>query len=110
MSREGLPAATRFLVIALSLLYALAALAGPVLVDFGSTRDVVLWMVLLLSGAAFLLVGQLLTPSGTISAVLVSIGAVLGGLPLFWTLLVPVAVAAVIACSIAVARRDAAPA
>ena len=36
--------------------------------------------------------------------------AVLGVLPLFWTVLVPVAVAAVIACSIALARRDAAPA
>ena len=110
MSREGLPAATRFLVIALSLLYALAAVAGPLLIDFDSTRDVVLWMVLLLVGAALLLAGQLLTPPGALSALLVSIGAVLGGLPLFWTLLVPVAVAAVIACSIALARRDAAPA
>ena len=111
MSREGLASATRFLVIALSLLYALAAVAGPVLVDFDSTRDVVLWMALLLSGAAFLLVGQLLAPARQRSPrLLVSIGAVLGGLPLFWTLLVPVAVAAVIACSIALARRDAAPA
>ena len=65
---------------------------------------------LLLCGAALLLAGQLLTPPGALSALLVSIGAVLGGLPLFWTLLVPVAVAAVIACSIALARRDAAPA
>ena len=110
MSREGLPSATRFLVIALSLLYALAAVAGPFLIDFDSTRDVVLWMGLLLVGAALLLAGQLLAPSGARSALLVSIGAVLGGLPLFWTLLVPVAVAAVVACSIAVARRDAAPA
>ncbi len=110
MSREGLPSATRFLVIALSLLYALAAVAGPFLIDFDSTRDVVLWIGLLLSGAALLLAGQLLTPPGALSALVVSIGAVLGGLPLFWTLLVPVAVAAVIACSIALARRDAAPA
>ena len=110
MSREGLPSATRFLVIALSLLYALAAVAGPFLIDFDSTRDVVLWIGLLLVGAALLLAGQLLAPPGALSALLVSIGAVLGGLPLFWTLLVPVAVAAVIACSIAVARRDAAPA
>jgi ABC-type uncharacterized transport system permease subunit len=110
MSREGLPSATRFLVIALSLLYGLAAVAGPLLIDFDSTRDVVLWIGLLLVGAALLLTGQLLTPPGALSAVLVSIGAVLGGLPLFWTLLVPVAVAAVVACSIAVARRDTAPA
>ena len=110
MSREGLPSATRFLVIALSLLYLLGAVAGPFLIDFDSTRDVVLWMGLLLVGAALLLAGQLLAPPGVLSALLVSIGAVLGGLPLFWTLLVPVAVAAVVACSIAVARRDAAPA
>ena len=54
-----------------------------------------------------MLVGQLTLPRGRPSALLVSIGAVLGGLPLFWTLLVPVAVAAVIACSIALARRPA---
>lgn len=110
MSREGLPSATRFLVIALSLLYALAAVAAPLLTDFGSTRDLVVWMVLLLVGTALLLAGQLLAPPGALSASLVSIGAVLGVLPLFWTVLVPVAVAAVIACSIALARRDAAPA
>ena len=108
MSREGLPAATRFLVIALSLLYALAAVAGPVLAHFDTTRGVVAWMGLLLSGAAFLLVGQLLVPPGRISAALVSLGAALGGLPLFWTVLVPIAVAAVIACSVALARRAAA--
>ena len=51
MSREGLPSATRFLVIALSLLYALAAVAGPLFIDFDSTRDVVLWIGLLLGGA-----------------------------------------------------------
>jgi hypothetical protein len=64
MSREGLPSAARPLVIALSLLSALAAV----------------------------------------------IGAVLAGLPLFWTLPAPVAVAAVIACSIALAQRAAVPA
>jgi hypothetical protein len=36
--------------------------------------------------------------------------ALVGGLPLFRTLLVPIAVAAVIACSIALARPGAAPA
>ena len=40
-----------------------------------------------------------------VAALLVSLGAVMGGLPLFWTLIVPVAVAAVIACSVALARR-----
>jgi hypothetical protein len=110
MSRDGLAGATRFLVLALSALYVLAAIAGLALVNFSSTRDLVLWTVLLLVGAAFLAAGQLLLPTGLASAVLVSLGAVLGGLPLFWTLLVPIAVAAVIACSLRLARRPATPA
>jgi hypothetical protein len=63
MSGERLTSATRFLVLALSTLYGLAAIGG------------------------------------------LSVGAALGGLPLFWTLIVPIAVSAVIACSIAVVRR-----
>jgi hypothetical protein len=105
MSGDGLAAATRFLVLALSALYVLAAIAGLLLVNFSSTRDLVLWTVLLLGGAALLAAGQLLLPTGLASAVLVSLGAVLGGLPLFWTLLVPIAVALVIACSVRLARR-----
>ena len=105
MSGNGLAAATRFLVLALSVLYALAAIAGLVLVNFGSTRDRVLWTLLLLGGAALLAAGQFLVHGGTTSAALISVGGVLGGLPLFWTLLVPVAVAVVIACSVKLARR-----
>ena len=107
MLGEGLASATRFLVLAMSVLYLVAALGGPVLIDFDSTRDVVLWVGLLVSGAGLMLVGQLLLPAGPRSALLVSIGAAVGGLPLFWTLLVPVAVAAIVACSIALARRTA---
>jgi hypothetical protein len=105
MSGDGLASATKFLVLALSALYALAAVAGVLLVDFGSTRDRVLWTVLLLGGAGLLATGQLLLRSGPTSAAVVAIGAVLGGLPLFWTLLVPIAVALVIACSVRLARR-----
>ena len=107
MSGEGLASTTRFLVLALSALYAIAALGGFAFVDFGTTRDVVLWLSFLMAGAGLMLLGQLALPPGARSAVLVSLGAALGGLPLFWTLLVPVAVAAVIACSIALARRTA---
>jgi hypothetical protein len=107
MGGEGLTRATRFLVLALSVLYLLAAVGGLVIIDFDSTRDVVLWIVFLVAGAVLLLVGQLMLPPGGRSALLMSIGAALGGLPLFWTLIVPIAVAAVIACSIALARRTA---
>jgi hypothetical protein len=107
MGSEGLASATRFLVVAMSVLYLIGALGGPVLVDFDSTRDVVFWVALLVIGAVLMLVGQLALPPGRRSALLVSLGAALGGLPLFWTLLVPIAVAAVVACSIALARRAA---
>jgi hypothetical protein len=63
MSGDGLASATRFLVLALSVLYALAAVVGLALIDFDTTRSVVL-----------------------------------------------IAVAAVMACSIALARHRAAPA
>ena len=104
MSRDGLASATRFLVLALGILYALSAVAGLALIDFDTTRSIVLWVAFLSIGAALMLVGQLATPAGWSSAALVSVGAALGGLPLFWTVLVPIAVAAVIACSIALAR------
>ncbi|MDH4340348.1 MAG: hypothetical protein OEW52_06355 [Thermoleophilia bacterium] len=108
MSGDGLASATRFLVLALSILYALAAVAGFALLDFDATRGTVLWAALLTGGAALMFVGQVATPAGWFSAVLVSLGAALGALPLFWTLIVPIAVAAVIACSIALARNQAA--
>ena len=105
MSGDGLVSATKFLVFALGAFYALAAVVGVVAIEFDSTASRALWLVLLLLGAALMLVGQLALPPSGRSALLVSLGAVLGGLPLFWTLIVPVAVAAVIACSVALARR-----
>src|SRR5262245_36442819 len=110
MSRDGLAAATRFLVLALSTLYALAAVAGPVVRTFDAAGPPVAWVMPRLTGAALLAGGQLFLPTGSASAALVSLGAVLGGVPLFWTLLVPIAAAAVIACSVRLARRPVTPA
>jgi len=110
MRGQSLASATRFLVLALGLLYALAAVGGFALVEFEHTRDIVLWTALLAVGAVLLFAGQLLVRQGPLSAVLISVGAVVGGLPLFWTILVPIAVAAAVACSIALARQGAAPA
>ena len=107
MSSGGLASSTKFLVLALSVLYLVASVGGLVLFDFETTRDTVLWLGFLVGGATLMVLGQLGVPRGARSAAMVSIGAVLGGLPLFWTLLVPIAVAAVIACSIALARRPA---
>jgi hypothetical protein len=108
MSREGLASTTRFLVLALSALYLLAAIGGLLFLDFDKTGDLVLWLAFLGAGAALMLVGQLARGiSAWTSAVLVSVGAAAGGLALFWTIIVPVAVAAIVGCSIALARRPA---
>jgi hypothetical protein len=106
MGGEGLATTTRFLVLALAVLYVLCAIGGAMLIDFATTRDIVLWALLLAGGAALMLAGQLFAPPGRTAAGLVSAGAVIGGVPLFWTLVIPVAVAAVIACSVALVRRQ----
>jgi len=74
MTGEGLANATRTLVLSLSALYVVAAVAGSLFVDFDTTRDGVLWFVFLCGGAAAMIVGQLAArSSGWLSAVLVSI-------------------------------------
>jgi hypothetical protein len=111
MSGEGLASTTRFLVLSLSALYVLAAVAGLILLDFDTTSDIVFWLGFLWGGAALMLIGQLAPGlAAWPSAALVSIGAAAGGLPLFWTIIVPLAVAAIVACSIRLAQRSAAPA
>ena len=104
MSGEGLASTTKFLVLALGVLYVVAALGGLAVLP---VDNVVPWLSFLLIGAALMFVGQLALPPSGLSALLVSLGAALGGLQLYWTLVVPIAVAAVIACSIALARRAA---
>ena len=105
----GLADATRFLVYALASLFVLAAIAGVLFLDYEASRHA-LWVLVLVGGAVLMIVGIRLHRSPTLSAILVSIGAAIGGFPLFWTIIVPVAVAAVIASSIALARRQSAPA
>lgn len=106
---SGLADATSFLVYALAALYVLAAIAGPVFLDYGAGRDA-LWIGFLAGGAALMVIGHRYLAAPRVSAAVVSIGAAAGGFPLFWTLIVPVAVAAVIASSIALARRASAQA
>jgi uncharacterized BrkB/YihY/UPF0761 family membrane protein len=85
--------------------YAIAAFFG-VMAGFDKTQDTVLWVVLLGSGAVLILIGQrLFARSFTFSAVLVSLGAAVGAVPLFFTFLVPLACAVVIALSFAIARQ-----
>jgi hypothetical protein len=107
MTGSSLASATKFLVLALSVLYLVAAVGGLVLLEFDGTANLVLWLGFLCAGAVLMVLGQLGAPPGGRSAAMISVGAVLGGLPLFWTIVVPIAVAAVITCSIALARRPA---
>lgn len=110
MKPDNLASATRFLVYALAGLYGMAAIVVLLYADFGASRTLS-WLAFLLGGAAIMLVGQFLAPSGWATAIPVSAGAVIGGLPLLVTVVVPIAVAAVVACSIALARaRHSAPA
>ncbi len=103
---RSLDSATRFLVVVLSLFYVAAAIAGPFLFDWNPARDV-LWVAMLVGGAVAMVVAEFVLPRGAPTAVVLSFGAFVGGFPLFWTLVVPIAVAALIACSIALARRPA---
>jgi hypothetical protein len=109
MKPDNLASATRFLVFALAGLYGTAAVVVLLYADFGGRRTAY-WLAFLLGGAAVMLVGQLLVPAGWASAAIVSVGAVVGGLPLLVTIVVPIAVAAVIACSVALARGGRSPA
>jgi hypothetical protein len=96
---------TRILALVMAGIYVIAALIG-LLAEFDSTRDTVLWVGFLSGGAVLILLGIYFAGvSPWLSAALVSIGAAAGGLPLFWSIVVPLAAAVLIAMSFAVARR-----
>jgi hypothetical protein len=87
-------------------IYVLAAIIG-VMAEFDRTRDTVLWVAFLGGGAFLILVGHRLShSSAALPALLVSLGAAAGALPLFWSIVVPLACAAVIALSVSIARHS----
>jgi hypothetical protein len=89
----------------LAAVYLVAGTAGFT-IDFSSTTHQVLWFVLLWGGAAVVIAGLLLAKGASwASGVLVCAGALAGGVPLLGTLLVPLAVAALVALSVAIVRR-----
>jgi hypothetical protein len=95
----------RILSLVLGAIFLVAGTIG-IFVDFDTTRDTILWVTFLYGGAALIFIGQWAARySGWFSAALVSIGAAAGGLPLFWSILVPLAAAVLIALSFALARR-----
>ena len=106
---KSLAGATRFLVLALVALYVVAGLTGLFLIESASER--VPWLIFLVGGAVAMLLGTFVVRSPAwLSAALVALGASVGGLPLYWTIVVPIASVVVMASAIALARQRSAPA
>ena len=102
MSGATLSRIHRGLIATLVSIYLVAGLAGP----FVDVDNKVLWIAFLCGGAALILVGAMvraLPPQ--ISAVLIAIGAIAGGIALLWTILVPLAAAVLVALSFSLSRR-----
>ena len=79
--------------------------------DEASTSDQVLWAVLLVGGGILLLAGlRISRRSPWVGFVLISVGALAGALPIFWTLIAVVVAVALVVLSFLYARRVASPA
>jgi hypothetical protein len=93
--------------LALAAIYAIAGIAG-MLADW-ETGETVLWVLFLVGGGLLLVLGQrVFDASPTLAGILASVGAAAGAFPLFWLIVIPLAAAAVIALSVAIARQTSA--
>jgi len=73
-----------------------------------STSDQVIWVVLLVGGGILVFLGlRMSRRSPWLGATLISVGAVAGALPIFWTILALVVAVALVVLSIMYARRAA---
>jgi hypothetical protein len=94
------------LALVLSGIYLIAAIVA-ILAGLDGAAGALFGFGLLVGGAVLILLGIYVARApGGLSAALVSIGAAMGGLPLFWTLVVPLAIAVVIALSFSIARQN----
>ena len=91
--------------------YIAAGIAGgiwPGHWDDAAASDQIIWVVFLVAGGALVLAGLRVFPRFPwAGAGLISLGAILGGLVLFWTIVVLVAALVLIVWSIVAARRAA---
>ena len=79
--------------------------------DEASAGDQILWVVLLVGGAILIIAGLRISrrsPWG--GAALISIGALAGALPIFWTLVAVLVAISLVVLSIVYARRATSPA
>jgi hypothetical protein len=112
MERDTITTGAYVLAIVMGIGYAAAAIIGWIAdVTDGDGSDLAFWVVLLLGGAALVLAGLFATPRwSTASAVLVSLGAIVGALPLVWSIIVPILALVLVALAILASRRSAATA
>jgi len=91
--------------------YVIIGISGGLLASHweeASTGDRVIWTVLLVGGGLLLFLGlRMSRRSPWLGAALISVGAVLGALPIFWTIVALVLAIALVVLSIMYARRAA---
>jgi hypothetical protein len=111
-SRTRLWTAVLLLGLLLAGAFALFSVLGAFLIDFeddGGDRG--FWIGFLLAAAAFLAVGLWAARrSRWLAVALLAIGAILGSLPTFWTVIVPIAALALVVLAILWARSPTASA
>lgn len=74
--------------------------------DEASASDQILWVVFLVGGAVLLFIGLRISRQRRWpGAALVSLGAVVGALPIFWTIAAPILAIALVVLSMMYARR-----
>ena len=79
--------------------------------DEASASDQILWASLLIGGAILIIAGlRISRRSPWAAAALISVGALVGALPIFWTLIALVLAVALIVLSLLYARRATGPA
>jgi hypothetical protein len=80
----------------------------PSVWDDTGTDDQIFWIVFLVGGGLLLLAGlRVSLRSPWTAAVLISLGALAGAIPTFWTVLAPIAAVTLVVLSIVYARRAA---
>jgi hypothetical protein len=107
MRRDNISTAAYWLALFLGVAYAAGGIIGWIAdVTDGDGSDLAFWLVFLPGGAALILAGLFGTPRWRwISVLLISLGAAAGALALFWTIIVPILVLALIALAFTLARR-----
>ena len=111
MQQRRLDKALRGLGMFTGVAYLIVGVAGAIWPghwDDAAASDQIVWAVLLIAGGLLVLAGlRLLRRAPARSATLVSIGAVIGALPIFWALLPLLLAIALIVLSVLYARRAA---